>query len=62
MNEQLGERRLPPGGPPAPGHRSLNVILRDAIRARNDPSALPRLRAEYDAAAAALFTILTEGR
>lgn len=55
-------RRLP-GGPPAPGHRALNEILRDAIRAaRGDPAALPGLRAEYDAAAAALFTVLAGGR
>lgn len=49
-----------PGGPPAPGHRSLNVILRDAIRARRDRAAVARLRAEYDAAASALFDMLTE--
>lgn len=47
-----------PGGPPAPGHRSLNVILRDAIRARRDPDAVAALRAEYDAAARALFDML----
>jgi len=48
-----------PGGPPAPGHRTLNRILRDAIRARRDWSAVAELRAEYDAAAAALFGMLT---
>ena len=52
-----------PGGPPAPGHRTLNVILRDAIRAAasGDAGSLPGLRAEYDAAAAALFDTLTAG-
>ena len=50
----------PPGGPPAPGHRTLNAILRDAIRAAaaGDAGGLPGLRAEYDAAAAALFDAL----
>jgi hypothetical protein len=53
-----------PGGPPAPGHRTLNAILRDAIRAANsgDTSSLPGLRGEYDAAAAALFDLLAAGR
>jgi hypothetical protein len=50
--------RYQPGGPPAPGHRSLNVILRDAIRARRDAGILTALRAEYDAAARALFDML----
>lgn len=50
-----------PGGPPAPGHRTLNMILRDAIRARRDQAAVTQLRAEYDAAASALFDTLTDG-
>jgi hypothetical protein len=56
--------RYRPGGPPAPGHRTLNVILRDAIRASVSGKAdrLPGLRAEYDAAAAALFDMLTAVR
>ena len=45
--------------PHAPGHRSPNEILRDAARAL--PAALPGLRAEYDAAAAALFDMLAGG-
>lgn len=48
-----------PGGPPAPGHRSLNLILRDAIRGRRDPAAVAELRTEYEAAASALFDVLT---
>lgn len=49
-----------PGGPPAPGHRSLNMILRDAIRARRDQADVARLRAEFHAAASALFDMLTD--
>jgi len=37
------------------------MILRDAIRARRDQAAVTRLRAEYDAAASALFDTLTDG-
>jgi hypothetical protein len=51
----------PPGGPPAPGHRTLNVILRDAIRAAQpagDAARLPGLREECTAAAGALFDML----
>lgn len=54
-----GPRYHAPGGPAAPGHRTLNEILADAIRAaRGDQARLPGLRAEYDAAAAALFGML----
>jgi len=47
-----------PGGPPAPGHRTLNAILRDVVRARGDSLALYHLRNEYDAATRALFDVL----
>jgi hypothetical protein len=40
--------------PPAPGHRRLRAILADVHKRDAD---LAALRAEYDAAAAALFTI-----
>jgi hypothetical protein len=52
-----------PGGPPAPGHRTLNAILSDASRASRagDAATVAGLRAEYDAAAAALFNLLAPG-
>jgi len=49
---------LAPGGDPAPGHRALRAILRDAVRAKGDPALLGPLREEYDAAAGALFGLL----
>jgi hypothetical protein len=54
-----------PGGPPAPGHRTLNAILSDAIRCSASdawPKSLEALREEYDEAAAALFVMLTTAR